>query len=1564
MLAAGTLLSGRYRLLRLLGEGGSALTWAAHDALAGEEVALKLLRDEPASLGLRAEFARLRELSHPHLTRVREFGRAFVPGVPRAERVSFYTSDLIVGGTLREHAARHGFDACVPALRDALLALSFLHRVGLRHGDVKPENVLVNQAGRGVLIDLGCAQPVGSRVLLGGTPGYFAPELLRGESADQRADLFALGVMLRELGAAGELARLAERLSQPEAKARPSSLAAAMSECGLDWDFEVAPLGRASSLRGRSQALEDARAALANVVQAGEGPRIVWVEGPRGVGSTRFVRELCFQCDEALELFEASAQGASVRALLGRALGAIPGGVEALVAGVAQHARSAPPTLLVVHDLDRGTAEHTLELALALGASAGLGRLAWVVSSTRAPPAELDAASVLRVVLEPLTLSDVRAWAGPLLPATQCDALHAYTGGFPAQIERALAALASGAQANELLSSVASAAGAEQRQLLAALLSDLDARERTALVCAALALPAAGDASPRLFERGLLQRSGGELRLAREGDASALFALLPRVLVQQWSLRAAEACASDASELGCARRIAHLTRAGEIQEALSLLRDQLETARRAPRLFAQHVRELLPHMAPADLVLSASLLRASGEPQRALVLLARARRRAEPAVLDALWLEAAEAYLALGRFARAERALGRVRDRANVECAECLLRVRVRLGDHAGAWALGEQALARCTLPGLRARLHEGLALAASYLGEHAQAEAELAAAEQAESEPAPRVEARRLALRGFFAMRRDEPERALPAYERALARADAHGLADLVANALVNLAGIRQMLGAYGSARELYERALRMARALGRRQSELLLRANLANVALEAGAFEEAARALDALAADPQAQPIAAAVRRYRAELLLLTGQAHEALAVLSAAGSAPADERELHGAEVLRMEAQLVLGELEVARTLRERLAAAAPRFEPDLVVRYTLVAGRLARAEHDDQAALASFERALSAARATGLLPMIARVELALAELYAASGSSNLEREHRARADARWERMALDLPAAARDAFWAHPLRRRSQSAAERVAPSQQSLTFVRVVELSRRINAQRTIDDVLSFALDAALELTSAERGFVLLRDAESGGFSVKSQRQLDADSGASAPLAWSRSIAERVIATGEAVITLDAAHDPRFQAQASVHAMGLKSVLCVPFRGTRELKGALYLDNRFLRSRFTETDAALVQAFAEQVAVALGNAQLLRELEHKQRELVKKQRKVEELLRGKEREIELMSSALAEERAARGTRFAYAEMIGNSASLRRLFATLDRVIPTDLPVIVRGESGTGKELVARAIHGQGPRASKPFVSLNCAALPENLLESELFGYVRGAFTGADRDKPGLFVAAHGGTLFLDELGELPLSLQVKLLRVLTEQTVRPLGATRSQPVDVRIVAATHRDLARMRDEGLFREDLYYRLSVVELVLPPLRERAEDIIPIADRLLSRRAEQQGDRPKRLSHEAAQALLGYPFPGNVRELENVLLRASALCEAELIRPADLGLPAPAVSAQKRAARTRADFERGETERLLEALKRERWNISAVSRSLAIPRNTLYRKLARLGLLVPPQS
>jgi transcriptional regulator with PAS, ATPase and Fis domain len=249
-----------------------------------------------------------------------------------------------------------------------------------------------------------------------------------------------------------------------------------------------------------------------------------------------------------------------------------------------------------------------------------------------------------------------------------------------------------------------------------------------------------------------------------------------------------------------------------------------------------------------------------------------------------------------------------------------------------------------------------------------------------------------------------------------------------------------------------------------------------------------------------------------------------------------------------------------------------------------------------------------------------------------------------------------------------------------------------------------------------------------------------------------------------------------------------------------------------------------------------------------------------------------------------------------------------------------------------------------------------LGINCAALPETLLESELFGHVRGAFTGADRDKQGLLLAASGGTLFLDELGELSPATQAKLLRVLQEREVRPLGAEKSRPFDVRLIAATHRDLQQAMANGKFREDLYYRMAVVTVSLPPLRQRPEDLPVLCEKILERLAREAGKKPLELGQDALRRLAAHPFPGNVRELENVLTRAFVMASGPKLRAEDLDLGArPAVAPR---ARSRRDFEADERERILSALRQARWNVSTVSRSLGIPRNTLYRKLTRYGL------
>ncbi|KAF1705613.1 sigma-54-dependent transcriptional regulator [Pseudoxanthomonas suwonensis] len=324
------------------------------------------------------------------------------------------------------------------------------------------------------------------------------------------------------------------------------------------------------------------------------------------------------------------------------------------------------------------------------------------------------------------------------------------------------------------------------------------------------------------------------------------------------------------------------------------------------------------------------------------------------------------------------------------------------------------------------------------------------------------------------------------------------------------------------------------------------------------------------------------------------------------------------------------------------------------------------------------------------------------------------------------------------------------------------------------------------------------------------------------------------------------------------------------------------------------------------------------------------------------------------------------------------LLGESAAMQSLRTTIAKVARSQAPVYILGESGVGKELVARTIHEQGARAAGPFVPVNCGAIPAELMESEFFGHKKGSFTGAHADKPGLFQAASGGTLFLDEVAELPLAMQVKLLRAIQEKSVRPVGAAGEIPVDVRILSATHKDLAGLVAEGRFRHDLYYRINVIELRVPPLRERTGDLPQLAGAILARLSAGQGREAPELTEAALAALARYPFPGNVRELENVLERALALAEGERIDVADLHLPqapvrtvaaatAPAEAAPLPAAPIAAEpsggalpsyIEQLERAAIQKALEDNRWNKTRAAAQLGITFRALRYKLKKLGM------
>jgi DNA-binding NtrC family response regulator len=365
-----------------------------------------------------------------------------------------------------------------------------------------------------------------------------------------------------------------------------------------------------------------------------------------------------------------------------------------------------------------------------------------------------------------------------------------------------------------------------------------------------------------------------------------------------------------------------------------------------------------------------------------------------------------------------------------------------------------------------------------------------------------------------------------------------------------------------------------------------------------------------------------------------------------------------------------------------------------------------------------------------------------------------------------------------------------------------------------------------------------------------------------------------------------------------------------------------------------------------TIASAVEALKEGAYDYLSKPLILDELKHLMQRLMERR-----FLRG---EVTSLRARLGEELTAN-------ELVGASAAMQKVKDTIEKVALTDSPVLIEGESGTGKELVAAAIHRLSARARKPFIPVNCSAIPEDLLESEFFGHVRGAFTGAVNDAVGLFRSAHEGTIFLDEIAELPVALQVKLLRVLQEMLVRPVGGAKSFPVDVRVIAATNRNVEQAMNEGSFRQDLFYRLNVIRVSLPPLRERRDDVPVLVTHFLRRFNRRFRRGVRGITAEALGALAGYDFPGNVRELENLIERAYAVGAHEEITLADLPsltarAPVIPTTVSPRGIPTLAEVEK---DLILKALATFEGDKEEAARVLGISRRTIYRRLKEYGQL-----
>ncbi|MGZ3417850.1 MAG: sigma 54-interacting transcriptional regulator [Polyangiales bacterium] len=888
----------------------------------------------------------------------------------------------------------------------------------------------------------------------------------------------------------------------------------------------------------------------------------------------------------------------------------------------------------------------------------------------------------------------------------------------------------------------------------------------------------------------------------------------------------------------------------------------------------------------------------------------------------------------------------------------------------------------------------------------------------------AMRIEALAHSSLALAHQRAGRPAEARTAYSDAIAAAEAAGDAAAVANARVNLGTLAWSEGDLAHAIEEFEAAADLARRTTRHSTMERALINLAIVDLGLGRYARVATTLKTLdALESQMTAVGRAqLLGLRAELAGRSGDFARAVDLYRQTVTAwremgrPQDAAEAAIDEVLvrRQRGATVVTPEDDLRALEAAERDAGSR-AAELAAQLSLARGLVKAAKGDDAGALVDLDSAAKAAEAQGAKEWRWQVHAARARVLAQQGSHARARRDADEAAAIVEEIASKLPRDLREVFWDEPRRRALRQVHQATVHTPQSMMppssaspaftatsgglpvasggatqFVRLAEdrlarilaINRDLACEFDLERLLSRVTDQAIDLLGADRGFVLLSEDEEGlrARAARDRRKDDPS------VQFSRSVAERVLQTGEPIVTNDARGDARLGEAKSVHALAINSVACVPIprvRGAdRAPIGVLYLETRGARigARGMETELPTLLAFADQVGIAIANARLVDENRRRADELAKTneelehaRERLEELLARRTEQFEKARADLGVARQAlRGhTGYAgYKGLVGTSNAMRRLYALVDRVKSTDVPVLITGESGTGKEVVARAIHSGSERAKKPFLGVNCGAIPANLLESELFGHVRGAFTGADRDRKGLFREAEGGSILLDEIGEMPLKMQAGLLRVLQEKTIRPVGAQREESVDARVICATHRDLEEMVASNTFREDLFYRINVVALRIPALRERAEDIPLLCDYFLGVFAAHYRREKKTISRDAVRRLQSYHWPGNVRQLENLLLNAFVLSEGPQIELEDLAIPdasprapsVPPISREgPRDAEPAPSFEahkQSERDRILSALEKAGWNRLQAAKICGIPRRTFYRRLKEYGI------
>ncbi|MGH9751040.1 MAG: sigma 54-interacting transcriptional regulator, partial [Candidatus Polarisedimenticolia bacterium] len=767
----------------------------------------------------------------------------------------------------------------------------------------------------------------------------------------------------------------------------------------------------------------------------------------------------------------------------------------------------------------------------------------------------------------------------------------------------------------------------------------------------------------------------------------------------------------------------------------------------------------------------------------------------------------------------------------------------------------------------------------------------------------------------GLYSWSQGLLDRALRRFEEEKSHRQEGGDLTGILACLDSLGRVQLDLGRVERAAAIHREGLEKARAAGTRMQEGFLLAALAADRLAAGAWDEAAlHARDALAIGRELDHARITCYALCAQALLAARRGDRKEAAAAVRLLTRVETKRVRFIDRLRM--NLTLGRVallagkpdEALREARAGIAATERNGYREFHWRFRALAGDAWSAKGLDEDALASYNAARSVIRdiATGIEDKDVRDDYLNED-----GRRDLLRR---------ERGPVALPPVA------------ESPVAEAPAASDDAVRLLSsIYEITQVINSILDLKELLNKVMDLAIDSVRAERGLVFLYRSETDEMEMVVARNMEHQTIRDAT-EYSRSIL-REAGRGQSILSVDAVTDDRFRQYRSVLAYKIRSLLCVPLRMRDRIIGTVYVDTRRPGTVFAEQDRRFLEAFANQAAIAIENARLYDQVRQENRQL----------------------------KAAVQERYGFENIIGRSARMREVFALLSRISGSGMRVMIRGESGTGKELIARAIHHNSPRRDRRYFTENCAALTDTLLESELFGHVKGAFTGADSSRKGLFEMADGGTLFLDEVGDMSLAMQSKLLRVLEHGEIRPVGAETSRHVDVRVISATNRDLEAMIRKKQFREDLYYRMNGVTVNLPALRERRDDIPLIIDHFLTRMARENGT-PKLRVDPALMALLArYDWPGNVRELENQVSKLALFAAGDTVTR-DSASHDPAffqrISTSGRGVETNVT-----ADDLRRALQEAGGNRDRAATLLGISRATLFRKLKEHRVSDRPQ-